>query len=274
MASGTGLATAFYRFYILDALERGPARAASLLAALHAREGVLPLPAGGFSRALQQLLDAGLVGPGPEGAMQLTAFGARERESQRALWQQLIGVASRVLAGDAPTGEAAGADDWPVELRSGERVAEGYRERVVVAELRDALRAARDDGRRFSLFLGQLSVAHGQPARAKAMVHRALRETLREARAVFGADASALRYGMSGVALICRGDGNSGAELLRARLTESLATMVAGVRAYAGARYGVRVGGAAWTPAISTSQHMLRLAEEALARDDARCTAA
>jgi hypothetical protein len=274
MANAAGLATAFYRLYILDALHHGPARPAALLAALHAREGALPLPGGGFSRALQQLLDAGLIGPAADGAMQLTPFGTREREAQRALWERLIGVVGRLLSGDAPAPELNAASDLPFEMAPGERVAEGYRERVVVAEVREALRAARNDGRLFSLVLAQLAVTHAQPARAKAMLHRALRETLGEARAIFGSDVRMLRYGVRGLALISPGNGSSRAELLRARLTESLASMSASVRAYAGARYAVRVGDADWTPAISTSQHILRLAEEALARDDARSSAA
>lgn len=285
MATSTALAAAFFRLYILHALD-SPARPVSLLTALHAREGALPVPAGGFSRALQQLLDAGLIVAGPAGALQLTPMGERERQAQRTAWERLVAIVGRVLAGELPgpeppTGggapltmpraEAAESCDpaaklGRVALGSGDGVASAaYRERVVVAEVRDAMRRARDDGRPFAVILACVSVAHPRPAAARAMLHRALRETLGTARATFGAGAVPLRYGANGVALIVpERDAAAQAELLRARLAESLAAMRATVHAYAPARFAVRVGSVVWSPELVTSGEVLRLAEERL----------
>ena len=268
MATGGGLATAFYRLYILHALERAPARPAAVLAALHAREGPLPFEGGAFSRALQQLLDAGLLIAGPSGTVQLTPMGGRERAAQRAVWERLVAIVARLLAGELPSPEPPADGGVPMTLAPPERVAEGYRERVVIAEVREAARRGRDSGEAFAVVLAQLCVAHREPLRARAMVQRALRETLSACRSMFGPRAVALRYGMDGAALIVpSADADAQAELLRARLAESLAAMSATVRAFAGARHGVRVGLARWSPAVLTSAQLLRLAEEALDAD-------
>lgn len=267
MSTSGGLATAFYRLYILHGLEQ-PARPAALLAALHAREGALPLPSGGFSRAVQQLLDTGLIAAAPAGALQLTAFGRREREAQRIVWERLVGIVGRLLAGELPAPEPPPSGGVPLAIPSGERVADGYRERVVVAELREAIRRAREGGEPPALVLALIAVAHAQPVRAKAMLHRALRETLGSARSTFGGHVIALRYGTHGVALLGpERSAEAQAELLRARLSESLAAMTATVHTFAGARHAVRVGVGRWTPAVLTSAQLLRLAEDALVDD-------
>lgn len=248
----------------LDALD-SPARPVSLLTALHAREGALPVPAGGFSRALQQLLDAGLIVAGPAGALQLTPMGERERQAQHTAWERLVAIVGRVLAGDLPGPEPPTGGGAPLTMPRPEPVAESYRERVVVAEVRDAMRRARDDGRTFAVILACVSVAHPRPAAARAMLHRALRDTLGTARATFGGGAVPLRYGVNGVALIVpERDAAAQAELLRARLAESLAAMRATVHGYAPARFGVRVGSVVWSPELVTSGEVLRLAEERL----------
>src|ERR1700716_1382013 len=69
--AATGLATAFYRLYLLDALATEPARPAALLARIAAER--LPLSSGGFSRALQALLEGGYLVAASEGAVALTA---------------------------------------------------------------------------------------------------------------------------------------------------------------------------------------------------------
>ena len=51
----TGLATAFFRFYLLEALSGAPARPASVLTRVAAER--LPFASGAFSRALQSLLE-------------------------------------------------------------------------------------------------------------------------------------------------------------------------------------------------------------------------
>lgn len=267
MGTSVALATAFYRLYLLHVLER-PTRPAALLAALHASESPLPVPAGGFSRALQQLLDAGLVVAAPGGSVQLTPMGERERGAQRAAWERLTALVARLLAGELPAPEPPSGGGTPLPAPRPEPVAEAYRERVVVAEVRDAMRRAREGGERFALVLAQLSVAHAEPGRARAMLHRALRETLGTARSTFGPAALALRYGSHGVALLVpERDGAAHAELLRARLAESLAAMSATVRAFTGARHDVRVGVASWSPEIVTSAQLLRLAEERLSAE-------
>ncbi|PYN11030.1 MAG: hypothetical protein DME05_25500, partial [Candidatus Rokuibacteriota bacterium] len=89
-----------------------------------------------------------------------------------------------------------------------------------------------------------------------------------------GGDASAFRYGDSGVALIAPilGDERRGARiatLLRARLDELLRTMTTSVRTFTGARWRVRVGDATWSADLVTTGAVLRLAQDVLARDAA-----
>ena len=270
MGTGAGFATAFFRFYILHALELGPARAAAVLSSLHSRDGALPLESGAFSRALAQLLDGGLILPAPDGAVVLTPMGRRERDAQRPVWERVVGIVARLLAGEFPTPEPPGDGGVPQLARAREPVSDEYRERVVLAEIRDATRKAGDTRQDLGLVLAEISVAHPQPMRARAMLQRALRETLGRAASSFARDTRALRYGPVGVCLIVLGeDAEAQAELLRARLLESLGAMGATVRAFAGARYAVRAGAARWSREIVTSGELLRRAEEALAVDAA-----
>ena len=88
-AAATGLATAFYRLFILDALASAPARPATVLARIAAER--LPLSSGGFSRALQSLLEGGYLVPSDKGTVALTALGAAERMAERERWSKVIG---------------------------------------------------------------------------------------------------------------------------------------------------------------------------------------
>ncbi len=274
MPMSSALATAFYRLYILHALDQ-PARPAALLGALHSSEGALPIPASGFSRAMAQLLDAGLLVAAPNGGVQLTPMGVRERTAQRVGWEQLVASVSRLLSGELPAPEPPTGGGVLAPMPRAEPVADAYRERVVVAEVRNAIRRARDTGERFALVLGLVSVAHPEPARARAMLHRALRETLGSAPTLFGGDVLAARYGTHGLALLLpAADAATRAEILRARLAESLAAMCATVRAFACARHEVRLGLAQWSPEIVTSAHLLRLAEESLTAEASTASAA
>src|SRR5439155_1100637 len=94
--AATGLATAFYRLYLLDALAPEPARPTTLLAKIAAEQ--LPLASGGFSRALQALLDGGYLAPAAEGAVALTPLGAAERMAERERWRKVLPTAARLLS--------------------------------------------------------------------------------------------------------------------------------------------------------------------------------
>ncbi len=271
MGTGTGLATAFFRFYFLHALERGPRPARAVLASLHSREGPLPLESGAFSRALGQLLDAGLVVPAEGGCVELTALGRREREAQRPVWQRLCAIIGRLLAGELPSPEPPEGGGVPRLQRAPERMSDAYHDRVVLAQIREAARRAREREDNFGIALAEIAVSHPQPLRARAMLQRALRETLGRAASTFAAGACATRFGPQGVCLIVPGEGvEAQAELLRARLLESLGAMSATVQGFAGARYAAHAGAARWTRGVTTSAELLRLAEEALARDQSR----
>lgn len=268
MGTGSGLAAAFFRLYILHALERAPARPAAILASLHSREGALPLESSAFSKALHQLLDAGLVVPGELGSVALTPMGRRERDAQRVVWERLLAVVTRLLQGDLPAPEPPGNGGVPHRIPVPEPVPDAYRERVVLAELRGALRRAREKDEPLGVALAEVAIAHSQPLHARAMLQRSLRETLGRARSTFAPGASAFRYGPQGVCLIAGHDDiEVQAELLRVRLLESLGAMTATVRAFAPARYAVRVGTARWSSALATSSELLRAAEAALGRD-------
>jgi hypothetical protein len=144
---------------------------------------------------------------------------------------------------------------------------------VLVGALRERVAQARDGGRAFALVLGVADVDAASEAARRAIVHRCIRATLGGASTLFGGDASAFRYGDSGVALIAPilGDERRGARiatLLRARIDELLRTMSTSVRAFAGTRWQVRVGEATWNSDLVTTGAVLRIAQEALARDD------
>ena len=99
--SATGLATAFYRLYLLEALASTTARPATLLAAISAER--LPLASGAFGRALQSLLEGGHLVPAPEAARMAvtqrpaTQEALTEPSGERSLWRE---VPSRFVIGE------------------------------------------------------------------------------------------------------------------------------------------------------------------------------
>ncbi len=268
--AASGLATAFYRLYLLDALAAEPARPAAMLARIAAER--LPLSSGGFSRALQALLEGGYIVPAPEGAVALTPLGAAERMAERERWRKVIPSAARLVGeSEVVPRPAPVVAETTVRYRTAE-VAESYLDRVLVAALRERLAQARDGGRAFTLVLGVVDVDAQSEATRRAMVHRTIRATLGASTTVFGGDTSAFRYGDAGIAMVAPivGDAARGARLvslLRARMDELLSAMSGTVRAFHGARWNVRAGGATWTPEIAASGVLLRLAQDALASD-------
>lgn len=268
--AATGLATAFFRLYLLESLAASPARPATLLARIAAEE--LPLATGGFSRALQALLEGGYLVPAPDGAVALTTLGSAERMTERERWRAVIPTAAR-LAGDAPIArpEPVVAEALALPYRTA-LVAETYLDRVLLAALRERLADARDGGRAFVLALGLADVEAAREATRRAMVHRLIRGTIGGAATIFGGDTSAFRYGDAGIAIIAPAvhDVDRCAvvtALLRTRMAELLGGMATSVRAFKGARWQVRVGGAAWTSTMTTSADLLRSAQEALDGD-------
>jgi hypothetical protein len=271
--SATGLATAFYRLYLLESLASTTARPGTLLAAISTEH--LPLASGAFGRALQSLLEGGHLVPAAEAAVALTPLGAAERLAERERWRAVIPTVLRLIAEPEPGPRAAPviAEAPAVAYRTA-AVAESYLDRVLVAALRECVAAARDGGRAFTVVLGVADVDASSEATRRAIVHRCIRATLGGASTLFGGDASAFRYGDSGVALVAPilGDERRGARmatLLRTRLDELLRTMTVSVRSFTGARWRVRVGHATWSADLVTSGAVLRIAQEELARDDA-----
>lgn len=270
--AATGLATAFYRLYLLEALVAAPARPPALLAALAPER--LPLASGGFSRALQALLDGGYVVPAPEGAVALTPLGAAERIAERERWRQVLPTVARLVEEEVAARAAPAVAEPPAVRYRVAEVAESYLDRVLVAALRERLAQARDGGRAFALVLGVADIDASSEATRRSMVHRTLRGTLGAAAIVFGGDVSAYRYGEAGIAIVAPilGDASRCAHLvtlLRTRMDELLGAMTTSVRAFRGARWQVRAGGATWTAELATSAELLRRAQEALASDDA-----
>ena len=270
--AATGLATAFYRFYLLDSLAPEPARPAKLLATIAAER--LPLASGAYGRALQSLLEGGHLVPASEGAVALTPLGAAERMAERERWRAVIPTVLRLLGDDepAPRVPVAIAEPPAVNYRTAP-VAESYLDRVLLTALRERVAQARDGGRAFALVLGVADVDAPNEATRRAMVHRTIRATLGATATVFGGDTTAYRYGDSGVALVAPivGDSRRGAKLatlLRTRLDELLRSMSITVRSFAGARWLVRVGDATWTRELVTTNAVLRIAEDALSSDE------
>ena len=271
--AATGLATAFYRLYLLDSLASAPARPSTLLATIAVER--LPLAQGAFGRALQSLLEGGYLVPAPEAAVALTALGAAERVAERERWRAVIPTILRLVNEPDPVARPAPAvaEAPPIAYRTA-AVAESYLDRVLVVALRELVAQARDGGRAFALVLGVADVDASTEATRRAIVHRCIRATLGGASMLFGGDTSAFRYGESGVALIAPivGDERRGARvatLLRARMDELLRTMTGSVRTFAGTRWQVRVGAATWTTDLVTTGALLRMAQDALTRDDA-----
>ena len=270
--ASTGLGTAFFRLYLLESLVARPARPATLLAAISAER--LPLSSGGFSRALQALLDGGYLVPAPEGAVALTSLGAAERLAEHERWRRVLPTVARLIGDRAPDPRPAPSVAEPpaVRYRTAE-VAEAYLDRVLVSALRERVAQARDGGRVFVLVIGVADVDAPSEATRRAMVHRVIRATLGGATTIFGGDTSSFRYGDAGVALVAPIVADAArcallTALLRARMDELLGAMSAGVRAFRTARWSVRAGGVTWTPDVATSGALLRMAQDAVAGDD------
>ena len=272
--SATGLATAFFRLYLLESLAAGPARPATLLAAIAAER--LPFAAGAFGRALQSLVEGAYVAPAAAATVCLTALGAAERMAERERWSEMLPTLVRLLGNTEPRSVSVVAEILPPPARP---VAEAYLDRVLVASVRERIAAARDGGPAFAVVLAQLDVDGVGEATRRAMVHRAIRATLGATATLFGGDVSAYRYGDSGVAAIAptgrdpsRGDRLR--TLVRARLDELMRTMTSTVRAFGNARWNVRAGTATWSEDVGTTTLLLRRAEEALSMDGDRQDAA
>jgi len=274
--AATGLATAFFRLYLLDALAVGPARPAALLAAIAAER--LPFASGAFGRALQSLLEGGYVTPAQSANVALTPLGAAERVAERERWSAVVPTLLRLLGDSSPRAAPVIAEAAAPAYRA-VPVADAYLDRVLVAHVRERIAAARDGGPGCAVALGQLSVDGVAEATRRAMVHRAIRATLGGSATLLGGDVSAYRYGDSGVAVVVpvgadRARGERIALLLRTRLDELLRTMTTTVRAFGQARWAVHVGFATWSEEIATSAALLRGAQDALERDARELTAA
>lgn len=266
--AATGLATAFFRLFILDTLAAGPARPNLLLLKI-TTEG-LPFAPGAFSRALQSLLENGHLQPAPHGAVALTALGAAERTEELSRWRAVMPTVAR-LVGESRVRAAPMLSEPPAPHREA-RLADDYLDRVLVATIRERMANARDGGRPFVVVLGAVDLEHPLIAHQRAMVHRAIRATLGASATLFGSDVDAYRYGETGVALLAPVAGDPArarllAILLRTRLDELIRTMAATVRAFGGARWQVRTGAATWELEHVTTAAFLRIAQEELATD-------
>jgi GGDEF domain-containing protein len=272
--TATGLATAFFRLYLLESLAAGQARPAALLAAIAGER--LPFAAGAFGRALQSLVEGGYLAPGPGATVCLTALGAAERMAERERWSEMLPTLIRLLGNADARPLPVVAETPPPRERP---VAEAYLDRVLVASVRERIAAARDGGPAFAVVLAQVDVDAVGEATRRAMVHRAIRATLGATATLFGGDVSAYRYGDSGVAALApAGRDAARAErlcvLVRARLDELMRTMTSTVRAFGSARWNVRAGSATWSEDLPTTTLLLRHAEEALSKDGQRRDAA
>jgi len=272
--SATGLATAFFRLYLLESLAAGPSRPATLLAAIAAER--LPFAAGAFGRALQSLIEGGYLAPAAAANVCLTSLGAAERAQERERWAEMLPTLVRLLGDAAPRPFPVVAQVAPPRERP---VAEAYLDRVLVASVRERIAAAKDGGPTFAVVLAQLDVEGVGEATRRAMVHRAIRATLGATATLLGGDVSAYRYGDSGVAALApTGRDAARAErlrtLVRARLDELMRTMTSTVRAFGTAHWNVRAGAATWSDDVATTTVLLRQAEAALAGDNDRRDAA
>lgn len=266
----TGLATAFFRFYLLDTLSSAPARPASVLARVAAEK--LPFATGAFGRALQSLLEGGHLVPARDGMVALTALGAAERMVERERWSAVMPSVMRLLGDVAPRPAPVVAEAVPLYRA---KVADAYAERVLVAYVRDRVASAREGGRPFCVVLVAIGIEHANEATRRAMVHRAIRASLGGATTLFGGDVTAFRYGDEGIALVApRPEHLQLATLSRARIDELVRSMTSSVRAFGGARWHVHAGGATWTIEIGTTGALLRVAEDALRADGDASTAA
>ncbi len=272
--SSTGLATAFFRLYLLESLTSGPARPAALLAAIAAER--LPFASGAFGRALQSLIEGGYLAPAAAATVCLTALGAAERIAERERWSVMVPTLVRILGDAEPRPFPVVAEPAAPRERP---VAEAYLDRVLVASVRERIAAARDGGPAFAIVLAQLDVDGVGETTRRAMVHRAIRATLGATATLLGGDVSAYRYGDSGVAAIAAvgrdtARGDRLCTLVRARLDELMRTMTSTVRAFGAGRWNVRAGTVTWSEEIATTTALLRQAEAALAADGERRDAA
>jgi len=272
--AATGLATAFFRLYLLESLAAGPARPAALLAAIAAER--LPFATGAFGRALQSLVEGGYLVPAAAATVCLTSLGAAERMAERERWSVMLPTLIRLLGNAEPRPFPVVAEMEPPHERP---VAEAYLDRVLVASVRERIAAARDGGPTFAVVLAHLDVEGVGEATRRAMVHRAIRATLGATATLLGGDVSAYRYGESGVAAVApvardAARGERLCTLVRSRLDELMRTMTSTVRAFGNARWHVRAGAATWSDDCATTTLLLRHAEEALAMDDLRRDAA
>ena len=266
----TGLATAFFRFYLLDTLSREPARPASILA--HVAAEKLPFATGAFGRALQSLLEGGHLVPARDGMVALTALGAAERVAERERWSAVMPTVMRLLGDVAPRPAPAMTEAVPAYRA---KVADAYAERVLVTYVRDRVASAREGGRPFGVVLVAIGIEHPNEATRRAMVHRAIRASLGGATTLFGGDVDAFRYGDEGIALVASREDHLGlATIARARVDELVRSMTSTVRAFHGARWHVHAGGATWAIEIGTTGALLRAAEDALRTDGEAMTAA
>src|SRR5438034_10534068 len=151
--AATGLATAFFRLYLLDALAAAPARPGALLAAIAAER--LPFAAGAFGRALQSLVEGGYLAPGAAATVCLTSLGAAERMTERERWSVMLPTLVRLLGDAEPRPFPVVGAGPPPRARP---VAEAYLDRVLVASVRERIAAARDGGPAFAVVLAQIDV--------------------------------------------------------------------------------------------------------------------
>lgn len=259
--AATGLATAFFRLYLLDALVQQPERPAALLARI--ADAGLPFATGAYGRALQSLLDGGHLTAAPEGRVALTPLGAAERLAERERWAAALPAVQRLL-GEPVAPRTARIAEAPAAVYPAP-VADAYLDRVLLATLRERVAAARDGGAAVGIVLATIAVTHPREADRRAMLHRAIRAALGGTVTLFGADVEAFRYGDAGIALLVP-RGTAGLESRAAgRVDELLRTMSASVRAFGGAHWIVRTGAATWTPALGTTMALLRAAQAALA---------
>lgn len=264
--ASTGLATAFFRLYLLDALACGPDRPGALLTRISGAG--LPFATGAFGRALQSLLDGGHLTPASDGRVALSPLGAAERVAERERWAVALPVVQQLL-GEGTAPHTARIAEAPAATYPAP-VADAYLDRVLLATLRERVAAAREGGAPVSIALCEVAVRHSSEAQRRAMIHRAIRASLGGTATLFGADVAAFRYGDAGIALLAPRTGPETerlAALAGQRVDELLRTMTASVRAFAGALWTVRTGAARWTTDIGTTTALMRSAQAALANE-------
>ena len=265
--ASTGLATAFFRLYLLDALACAPDRPAALLARIAGP--ALPFSPGAFGRALQSLLDGGHLTPASDGRVALSPLGAAERLAERERWAAALPVVQQLLeAGTAP--RAARIAEAPAATYPAP-VADAYLDRVLLVTLRERVAAAREGGAPVAIVLVEVAVRHPSEAQRRAMIHRAIRASLGGTATLFGAEVMAFRYGDAGIALVAPATGalvERLGDLAGDRVDELLRTMTTSVRAFGGARWTVRTGTAGWSADLGSTTALLRSAQAALANGD------